>query len=383
MTVLYKLISFIIFYSVLLIKHAPLELFAFKSNDRPWVTPYFKKLILQRNEAFSNHKSVQFKKLRNKVNRIRKSLQTQYYLDRIDHLKNDNPAKWWKNLKTICKLNNKVDSVFDTITRCDEIVPTTHLPDVLNDFFVSVGNGLPALDLSRLAQMRLSLGPVPDKYIVDPLEVFTALSKMSLNKSPGPDLIPNKILKDLSFILAEPLCALINSSVRQGVVPDCWKISRITPLPKQYPPTTVEQDIRPIAITNTIAKVAEKFIARWFNEHFDTHLDASQFGCTTNRSTTHALIKLTHEIFRASENSNNISRILFVDFSKHLISSTTTFCHTNLLTINFHHISRSGPYLFSMIDSNLPGLMALCLQFKGQMLALLKALFLDRTTLNC
>ena len=94
--------------------------------------------------------------------------------------------------------------------------------------------------------------------------------KRQLHKSPGRDQIPNKILKELAFILAEPICAVINSSVRQGVVPDCWKISRVTPLPKQHPPSTIEQDFRPIAITNTTAKIAEKFIARWFNEHFET-----------------------------------------------------------------------------------------------------------------
>ena len=81
-------------------------------------------------------------------------------------------------------------------------------------------------------------------------------------------------------------------------------------------PKTVEHDISPIAITNTIAKIAEKFVARWFNEHFETHLDSNQFGCTTSRSTTHALVKLTHEVFKAADNSNNFIRILFVDFAK-------------------------------------------------------------------
>jgi hypothetical protein len=89
--------------------HAPFELCTFKSNDRPWVTVYFKKLILQRDSAFLNHQHVLYKKLRNKVNRVRKSLQKQYYLDRIDKLKTDNPAAWWRNLKAISTMNNKSD----------------------------------------------------------------------------------------------------------------------------------------------------------------------------------------------------------------------------------------------------------------------------------
>jgi len=298
--------------------HAPLELCTFRSNDKPWITSYFRKLITERNEAFLNHKHVLYKKLRNKVNRVRKSLQKQYYIDHVDALKHDNPAKWWKNLKGICKLNSKPDCAFgDNITYCGEIVSDSHLPEIINNFFVSIGRELPALDLTKLDELRNSMGTtVPDKYIVDTMDVYKALHKVSLNKSPGPDLIPNTIIKNLAFILCEPICALINSSIRQGTVPEYWKISRITPLPKQFPPTTIENDIRPISITNSIAKIAEKFISRWFNEYFEAHLDTNQFGCTANRSTTHALIKLTHDIFKASDNSQHFIRILFVDFSK-------------------------------------------------------------------
>ena len=112
------------------------------------------------------------------------------------------------------------------------------------------------------------------------------------------------------------MCAIINSSIRQGVVPSQWKTARITPLPKSFPPRTVENDIRPIAITNTIAKIAESFISYFFNSHFDTHLDKNQFGCTSGRSTTLALIKIMHDIFSASDKTGNFSRILFIDFKK-------------------------------------------------------------------
>ena len=55
-------------------KYAPSEELIFKENDRPWVTSYFKNLILERDLAFRKHNYVLYKKLRNKVNRVRKSL---------------------------------------------------------------------------------------------------------------------------------------------------------------------------------------------------------------------------------------------------------------------------------------------------------------------
>src|SRR5208282_4514202 len=132
----------------------------------------------------------------------------------------------------------------------------------------------------------------------------------------GPDCISNRILRNLADVLAAPICAIINSSIREGIIPEYWKLARITPLPKCFPAYTVENDVRPIAITSSISKIAELFINRWFNEHFQPHLDNNQFGCTADRSTTHALLKLTDRWFQASDKSSNVSRVLFVDFSK-------------------------------------------------------------------
>jgi len=132
----------------------------------------------------------------------------------------------------------------------------------------------------------------------------------------GPDCIPNIILKHFSYKLAAPICAIGNSSFRQGILPDQWKISRITPLSKLFPVKTVENDTRLIAITNFIVKIAESLIGGFFSDHFAPLLDTNQFGCTARRSTTHALIKLTYEWFKASDNSNNLIRIFFLDFSK-------------------------------------------------------------------
>jgi len=101
------------------------------------------------------------------------------------------------------------------------------------------------------------------------------LNRLKLKKAIGPDCIPNRILEHFSYTLAAPICAIKNSSFRQGIVPDQWKISRITPLPKCFPVETVENDIRPIAITKTIAKIAESLIGRFFNEHFAPLLDTN------------------------------------------------------------------------------------------------------------
>ena len=78
----------------------------------------------------------------------------------------------------------------------------------------------------------------------------------------------------------------------------------------------VDTDFRPIAITCPISKVAEMFISDLFNMHFDTFIDDDQFGCVPGRSTTLALVKLTHLLFVNSDNCKNIIRLVFLDFKK-------------------------------------------------------------------
>jgi len=105
--------------------------------------------------------------------------------------------------------------------------------------------------------------------------------------------------------------------MRQGTVPDQWKLTRVTPITKIYPPVNVENDfVRLLLPTYGLAKIAEKFVNCHFNEYFDEFIDDNQFGCVRNRSTTHALLKVMHELLLASDNSQNIIRVLFIDFTK-------------------------------------------------------------------
>ena len=63
---------------------------------------------------------------------------------------------------------------------------------------------------------------MPDDCGLSEYDVFKELSKIKLGKSVG----PHRLLKDLADVLAAPITAKINTSLRQGVVPEFWEISR-------------------------------------------------------------------------------------------------------------------------------------------------------------
>ena len=224
-----------------------------------------------------------------------------------------------KNISGISTKTKQTNSkIFDNITYQGARVQSNQsLPNVINEFFSEVGKDIPPLETSALDDIRCRLPEVtPDEFIIPEEYVFCLLSRVSTRKAIGPDGIPNKVLKEFADILAGPVCSIINSSIRQGVVPTQWKVARISPLPKTTPPKTVEDDIRPIAVTDTLSKIAERCVSLFFNWHFKQHLDINQYGCTFGRSTTLALIKLLHDLFEASDTPGNIIRLLFIDFKK-------------------------------------------------------------------
>ena len=133
------------FYSTLLSiidTYAPIREFVRKGNDKPWITPEFKSLILERDSAFKKRDDAVYKHLRNQVNRLRCVLQRRYYNKQVDSLKKTDQHKWWNWIKNICGLGDSSNSVFDHLTYCGQTVNAQDLPDVINNFLVSIGGSI-------------------------------------------------------------------------------------------------------------------------------------------------------------------------------------------------------------------------------------------------
>ncbi|VDL92740.1 unnamed protein product [Schistocephalus solidus] len=66
--------------------------------------------------------------------------------------------------------------------------------------------------------------------ITEPI-VLQELLQLEETKSPGPDVMPAKLLK-LAVELAEPLCLLFQASLAAGRSPPDWKTAWISPIHK-------------------------------------------------------------------------------------------------------------------------------------------------------
>ncbi|CAB4016582.1 Hypothetical predicted protein [Paramuricea clavata] len=71
-------------------------------KDAPWMTIKLKELIRLRQLAFhSNKEGSEYKTLRTKVNRERKTSKAKFYSFKVEDLKGKNPKQWWKEINRL------------------------------------------------------------------------------------------------------------------------------------------------------------------------------------------------------------------------------------------------------------------------------------------
>ena len=150
------------------------------------------------------------------------------------------------------------------------------LSSKMNDFFVSVSEHLPRLDRNNEA-FDVD-GQLPDEYAIDLTTTLQALRKVKTNKATGPDNVPAWILKNHANILAGPLTAIFNSSLREGTIPETYKSANVIPVPKVNPPSTIEKYVRPIYLTPIASKTLESIILNMVNENIEENINCNQFG---------------------------------------------------------------------------------------------------------
>ena len=143
------------------------------------------------------------------------------------------------------------------------------------------------------------------------------LKKIKESKAPGPDDIPNWLLKSFSHLLSEPVCYLINMSFQKQLLPTLWKKANVIPLQKNQIIEDFNKDLRPISLTPTLSKIAEDFVLQ---EHVKPavlkKIRPDQYGCVPYSSTTHALIYLIHHWLEATDVMGSEVRVILMDYKK-------------------------------------------------------------------
>ena len=299
-------------------KHFPWKTVRRHSNDKPWVNDTYRYMIRRRQRAFmtKGKDDPEYKLYRNKVNRMGKKLRQNFYTNQVAELKSTKPGQWWQNVRKLMgdtKSSPKGPLEHLAAKECDGSLEA--LADKINSFFTSLCNNMQQLETEN-EYSKIQVPQIPDAYIIPISNVESQLARLKTTKAQGPDGIPTWILKDFAPILAAPVAAIYNSSIREGYLPQIWRSSFVSPLPKCSPITSVEKGIRPISLTPILCKELESYPVKWLMDIVKSRIDPRQYGTVKGSSTVHALVELMHQLFTCTDGAKYFARILLVDYTK-------------------------------------------------------------------
>ena len=179
--------------------HLPTKRIHIHNSDKPWITPYIKNLISERQTAFAQSDSNKWRKLRNKVKREIELAKVKYNVERVRDLQKTEPRKWHQRIKGM--LNSTVSDLHMNIPGIDS---NNHkdMAIAINTKFVSVSSHIEPLNISTLPAYL----PVDDTPpTLHPWEVYKELKAIKSSKASGPDGIPPKLIKKFAYELSSPL----------------------------------------------------------------------------------------------------------------------------------------------------------------------------------
>ena len=231
---------------------APIKEVRVKSNSQDWFVAEINEEIERRDKLLAKFKKSRshsdnenYKKSRNKVQRMIKDKKKNFVIGKL----NDNigkPKELWKSLKSL-RLPSKESSSAMICLEKDGILsfdPKTNA-EIFKDFYLNLANNL----VKKLPT------PPPNKYgktavnnyykklnlrgknfsfaPVAPATILKLLKQLNPAKSAGIDNLTGKFLKEGAPVLASPITDLVNLSISLSLFPDDRKIAKLKPLYKK------------------------------------------------------------------------------------------------------------------------------------------------------
>jgi ribonuclease HI len=135
------------------------------------------------------------------------------------------------------------------------------------------------------------------------------------DKAPGPDGVPNVVLKRCMDVLIDRIYYLFRAIFELETYPDEWKESTTVVLRKPGKPSyEAPKAYRPIALLNTLGKLFSTLVADDLSHFCETRhaLPRTQFGGRPSHCTSDSMLLLTQSI-KDAWRSKKVASVLFLD----------------------------------------------------------------------
>ena len=209
----------------------------------------------------------------------------------------NNTTKLWCTINDVIKKSNNKTEIIETL-RIDNL-QEKHGMKIVNElvrYFSNIRENLaenmPSSNCSVTAYLR-DVKSNPKSIFLNPVtaqEVMKIIGNLQPKHSSGIDNINNKIVKELSPQICEPLAKIFNTSLMTGKFPAAMKRAKVVPLYKSKD-RMLATNYRPISLLLTISKILEKLMYKQVYDFLckTNQLYVSQYGFQKQHSCEHAV----------------------------------------------------------------------------------------------
>ena len=293
-------------------RHAPLVRQKITRPPAPWlkdlnITEKQQERNFLRKQAHTSQSSQDwesFRRVRNELKKLIRTAKSNFYRRALSSKR---PKEVWSTIHRILQPSpQKINADPDTLnthfnTTAQRLLNSrpkseSHLQNVINNFEEHD-------DAFNINEVTYS-------------DVRKAILGLRNDCSTGDDQLPSKYLKLCVEDICSPLCYIINSSIKNKIFPNQWKISKITPIPKVNHPAE-SSDYRPISILPILSKVFEKLIMKQIVTFLENEelLAKNQSGFRKGHCTISTCIKIKNDILKAMKRGE-VTLAVLADFSK-------------------------------------------------------------------
>lgn len=203
-----------------------------------------------------------------------------------------NPKAFWQYCQSKLKTRTEIPDLIKPGTEDTPEFTTSdqEKADIFLNYFSSVFTSEP--DNDRLPHFdQREFARELDNIMITKKMVENKLKKIKVNKSPGPDQIHPKVLREVTSAIITPLADIFATSIYTKNLPDEWKHAQVSAIYKKGK-KTMPNNYRPVSLTCIVCKLLESIIRDHIIKHMtDNNLfSPRQFGFITGRSTTLQLL---------------------------------------------------------------------------------------------
>lgn len=196
------------------------------------------------------------------------------------------------------------------------LVGNMEMAKALNEYFVSVftiedTKNIPTLDKQGAVGME-ELNTIKITKEV----VLGKLMRLKEDKSPGPDGLHPRVLREIAVGIVDALVIIFQNSLEAGTVPVDWKMANVTPIFKKGSKQKAG-NYRPVSLTSVVGKMLETIIKETLTGHLDKHdfIGQNQHGFVKGKSCLTNLLEFFEEVTTRVDKGEPVD-VVYLDFQK-------------------------------------------------------------------